>query len=85
MNIFTSLFGIFRQRGLVTMIKEGKSLAGFSISATLVSILGGALYGLAMGAGLGMETALKDMVKMGLIMVLGLLISIPIFWIAYRL
>jgi len=85
MNIFSSLFGIFRQRGLVATIKEGKSLAGFSISAILVSILGGALYGLAMGAGLGMETALKDMVKMGLIMVLGLLISIPIFWIAYRL
>ena len=25
MNIFSSLFGIFRQRGLVTTIKEGKS------------------------------------------------------------
>lgn len=85
MNIFASLFGIFRQRGLVSAIREGKQLAGFTISALLVSILGGALYGLAMGAGLGIDTAIKDSLKIGLIVVLGLLFSIPIFWVAYRL
>jgi len=85
MNIFASLFGIFRQRGLVSAIRGGKQLAGFSISALLVSIFGGGLYGLAMGAGLGIDTAIKDSLKMGLIVVLGLLFSIPIFWIAYRL
>jgi len=85
MNIFRSLFGIFRQRGLVSAIREGKQLTGFTISALLVSILGGGLYGLAMGVGLGVDTAIKDSLKMGLIVVLGLFFSIPIFWIAYRL
>ena len=41
MNIFAALFGIFRQRGLVTVIKEGQSLTGFTISAIVVSIIGG--------------------------------------------
>ncbi|MEN8242766.1 MAG: hypothetical protein ABFS17_12650, partial [Chloroflexota bacterium] len=85
MNIFASLFGIFRQGGLVSAIREGKQLRGFAISAILVSILGGGLYGLAMGAGLGIDTAVNNSLKMGLIVVFGLLFSIPIFWIAYRL
>lgn len=85
MNIFSALFGIFRQRGLVSLIREGKSLAGFSISAILVSVIGGLLYGFAMGIGLGVETAIKDSIKVGVIVFLVLLFSIPIFWLAFRL
>lgn len=85
MNIFTSLFGIFRQRGLVNTIQDNKPLTGFITSAILISVLGSGLYGLAMGAGLGMETAIKDGIKMILIVTLGLLFSIPVFWIAFRL
>ena len=85
MNIFSALFGIFRQRGLVSLIREGKSLVGFSISATLVSVIGGLLYGFAMGIGLGVETAIKDSIKVGVIVFLVLLFSIPIFWLAFRL
>ncbi len=84
-NIFAQLFGIFRQGGLVTSIKEGRSLLGFGLSALLFSIIGGALYGFAMGFGLGLETAVKDAIKVGLVISLGLLFSLPIFWVAYRL
>jgi len=85
MNIFSSLFGIFRQRGLVSLVREGQSLVGFSVSAILVSVIGGVLYGFAMGIGLGVETAIKDAIKVGLIVLLILLLSIPIFWLAFRL
>lgn len=85
MNIFTALFGIFRQSGLVTTIKEGRSLASFALSAIVFSIIGGVLYGFAMGVGLGIDTAVKDAIKVGLVLVLGLLFSIPLFWVAYRL
>lgn len=85
MNIFSALFGIFRQQGLVSLIREGRSLVGFSISAFLVSIIGGLLYGFAMGIGIGMETAVKDAIKVGVIVFLVLLFSIPIFWLAFRL
>ena len=85
MNILAGLFGIFRQRGLVTTIKEGHSLVGFTVAGTVCSIIGGVLYGFAMGIGLGIDTALKDAVKVGLIVALGLLFSIPVFWLAYRL
>lgn len=85
MNIFSALFGIFRQRGLVTMIKEGHSLARFTISAIFVSIIGGLLYGFAMGIGLGIETAIKDSIKVALIIVSVLLLSIPVFWLSFRL
>jgi len=85
MNIFSQIFGIFRQKGLVSAIKENRSLAAFTISAFLVSILGGGLYGFAMGMGLGMDTSLKDAIKVSLILTLGLLLSIPVFWLAYRL
>ena len=82
MNILAGLFGIFRQRGLVTTIKEGHSLVGFTVAGTVCSIIGGVLYGFAMGIGLGIDTALKDAVKVGLIVALGLLFSIPVFWLA---
>jgi hypothetical protein len=85
MNIFSALFGIFRQRGLVSLVREGRSLVGFSISAIIVSVIGGVLYGFAMGIGLGVETAIKDAIKVGLIVFLILLFSIPIFWLAFRL
>jgi len=85
MNILAALFGIFRRRGLVNTLKEGHSLVGFALSAILFSIVGGVLYGFAMGVGLGIETAVKDAIKIGLIFTLTLLISIPIFWLAYRL
>lgn len=85
MNILAALFGIFRQRGLVTTIKDGHSLTGFVLSAIVFSIIGGALYGFAMGIGLGIDVAVKDTIKIGLIVALGLLFSIPIFWVAYRL
>jgi hypothetical protein len=85
MNILSALFGIFRQRGLVTTIKENGSLVGFALSGTVFSIIGGVLYGFAMGVGLGIDTAVKDAIKVGLIVVLGLPLSIPIFWVAYRL
>jgi len=85
MNIFSELFGIFRQRGLVSTINEGRSLKGFTLSALIVSILGGLLYGFAMGIGLGIDTAVKDALKAALIIMLVLLFSIPIFWLAFRL
>jgi len=85
MNIFSELFGIFRQRGLVETYREGKRLTGFIISAILLIILGGALYGFAMGLGVGMETAVKDAFKIALIAILGLLIAVPIFWLSFRL
>ncbi len=85
MNIFAQLFGIFRQRGLVTTIQEGRSLLGFALAALVFSLVSGLLYGFAMGVGLGLETALKDALKVGLIVSLGLLFSLPIFWVAYRL
>ncbi len=85
MNIFSALFGIFRQRGLVTKLKEGQSLGWFSISAVVVAVLGGVMYGFAMGIGLGPETAARDAIKVGLIILLGLIFALPIFWLAYRL
>lgn len=85
MNIFSALFGIFRQRGLVSLVREGSSLIGFSVSAIVVSVIGGVLYGFAMGIGLGVETAFKDAIKVGFIVFLVLLFSIPIFWLAFRL
>jgi hypothetical protein len=85
MNIFSALFGIFRQRGLVLSIREGRRLRGFVLSAVPVSIAGALLYGFAMGIGLGPEAAIKDAVKVGSIAALGLLFSFPIFWLAYRL
>lgn len=85
MNILSQIFGIFRQQGLVKRLQENRSLAGFTITAILVSILGGTLYGLAMGIGLGIDTSLKDAIKVGLIATIGLLLSIPVFWLSYRL
>jgi hypothetical protein len=85
MNIFSALFGIFRQHGLVSMVREGRSLVGFTVSAIVVSIIGGLAYGFAMGIGLGIETSIKDAIKVGLIVFLILLFSIPIFWLAFRL
>jgi len=85
MNVFAALFGIFRQKGLVLTLREGKSVFGFAVSAFVLSVLGGMLYGLAMGIGLGPETALKDSIKIGLIIILALLIAFPIFWLTYRL
>jgi len=84
-NIFSELFGIFRQRGLVETYKQEDRLTGFFISAIVLVIFGGALYGFAMGIGLGIETAIKDSIKIALIAILGLLLAIPIFWLAYRL
>ena len=85
MNIFSALFGIFRKKGLVETIKEGRGLTGFVLSAVIFSIVGGALYGFATGIGLGIDTAIKDAIKVGLIVVLVLPLSIPIFLVAYRL
>jgi hypothetical protein len=85
MNIFSALFGIFRQRGLVLTLRENRSLVGFGVAAVLLSIAGSVLYGFAMGIGLGPETALNDSIKGGLIAALGLLFAFPIFWLAYRL
>jgi len=85
MNIFAAIFGIFRQRGLVAQLKEGRSLGPFALVAAAVSLVGGLLYGFAMGIGLGLETAVKDAVKVGLIIVLALLFALPLFWLAYRL
>jgi hypothetical protein len=85
MNIFTSLFGIFRQRGLVLTLQQGRSLSRFTLAAFLLSITGGILYGYAMGIGLGPDTALKNAIKAGLIATLGLLFAIPVFWLSYRL
>ncbi len=85
MNILAELFGIFRQRGLVTTLKENRRLTGFAVAAVLLAIIGGGLYGFAMGIGLGIETAIKDAIKVAIISALVLLLSIPIFWVAYRL
>jgi hypothetical protein len=85
MNILAALFGIFRQRGLVSALKEGRRLTGFAIAAVLLAIIGGGLYGFAMGIGLGIDTAVKDAIKVAIISALVLLLSIPIFWVAYRL
>jgi hypothetical protein len=43
------------------------------------------LYGFAMCNGLGVETARKDVIKVGVIVFQVLLFSIPIFWFAFRL
>lgn len=85
MNIFTALFGIFRRRGLVDTVREGRSLASFIVVATVFSVVGSLLYGFAMGIGLGTETAIKDAVKVGLIVVLSLALAAPIFLLAYQL
>lgn len=85
MNIFTALFGIFRRRGLVDTVREGRPLASFIVMATVFSMVGALLYGFAMGIGLGTETAIKDAVKVGLIVVLSLALAVPIFLLAYRL
>jgi len=85
MNILPSFFGIFRQRGLVSTLKENGSLTSFFIISILISITGGSLYGFAMGVGLGSDTAIKDAIKTALIIALGNAFSIPIFWVAYRL
>jgi hypothetical protein len=85
MNVLKSLFGIFRQRGLVSTIKEGRSLKGFILAAFLFSLFGGAVYGFAMGIGIGTDTALKDAFKVALIVAFGLLLSVPIFWVTFRL
>lgn len=85
MTIFSELFGIFRQRGLVLTLREGRPLGRFLVSAVLLSIVGAVCYGFAMGIGLGTETAIKDAIKTGLVAGLGLLFAFPIFWLAYRL
>ncbi len=85
MNILAQLFGIFRKRGLVTSIQEGRRMTGFVLAAVALSIIGGGLYGFAMGIGLGIDTAVKDAIKVALIAGLTLLLAIPIFWVAYRL
>jgi len=85
MNIFTALFGIFRRRGLVDTVREGRSLASFIVVATVFSVVGSLLYGFAMGIGLGTETAIKDAVKVGLIVVFSLALAVPIFLLTYRL
>jgi hypothetical protein len=85
MNTFAALFGIFRQRGLVVTLREGRALGTFTITAIGLALLGGLLYGFAMGIGLGLETAITDAIKAALIVALGLLCALPIFWLAYRL
>jgi len=85
MNIFTALFGIFRRRGLVDTVREGRPLASFIVMATVFSMVGALLYGFAMGIGLGTETAIKDAIKVGLIVVFSLALAAPIFLLAYRL
>ena len=85
MNIFTALFGIFRRRGLVDTVREGRPLASFIVVATALSVVGGLLYGFAMGIGLGTETAIKDAIKVGLIVVFSLALAAPIFLLAYQL
>lgn len=85
MNIFTALFGIFHRRGLVDTVREGRSLASFIVVATVFSVVGSLLYGFAMGIGLGTETAIKDAIKVGLIVVFSLALAAPIFLLAYRL
>jgi hypothetical protein len=85
MNILAQLFGIFRQQGLVTSLKEGRRLTGFVLAAVVLSIAGCGLYGFAMGIGLGIDTAVKDAIKLALIAALTLLLAVPIFWVAYRL
>ena len=75
MNIFAALFGIFRRRGLVDTVREGRPLASFIVVATVFSVVGGLLYGFAMGIGLGTKTAIKDAVKVGLIVVFSLALA----------
>ena len=85
MNLFAAIFGIFRGRGLAKDIQERRSLAGFLVVGTVASALGGSLYGLATGIGLGTEAAIRDAIKVGLIALLGILFATPVFWTAYRL
>ncbi|MFH0801367.1 MAG: hypothetical protein V2A78_03145 [bacterium] len=85
MNIFSALFGIFRQRGLVEAIRENRPPGRFIFWALLFSVAGGALYGLAMGIGITPETAVKDGLKVALLVLLGFALSVPFFFLAYRL
>ena len=85
MSILSDLFGIFRHQGLVTSLKGERRITGFVVAAVALALVGGGLYGFAMGIGLGIDTAIKDAIKVAVIAALTLLLSIPIFWVAYRL
>ncbi len=85
MNIFKALFGIFKKGGLVATIKKKESIKGFAISALLTAIMGSILYGFSMGIGNGLDTAIKDSIKVTLITLMVIIFSIPVFWISFRL
>lgn len=85
MNIFAALFGIFRQKGLVATLREGKPLRPLFLVGLPFIVLAGALYGLAMGIGIDVDTAVKDAVKIALVYLLTFLLSYPIFLLSYRL
>jgi hypothetical protein len=84
-NILGALFGIFRKKGLVTTLQEGKTLRPLFLMGLPFIALGGALYGVAMGIGIGPDVAVTDAIKVALVFLLSFLLSYPIFLISYRL
>lgn len=85
MNVFGALFGIFRGKGLAESIREGRPMAGFVIFGMVAAALSGGVYGLAMGIGIDVDTALKDAIKIAVVLLLSFTLSLPVFFLSYRL
>lgn len=84
-NVFGGLFGIFRGGGIVQALRERDAVAGFMIGGVAVTAICGAVYGLAMGIGIDVDTAIKDAIKVPAVLLMSLFLSIPVFFLAYRL
>jgi len=84
-NVFGGLFGIFRGGGIVLALRKGNAVAGFMVGGVAVTAICGAVYGLAMGIGIDFDTAIKDAIKVPAVLLMSLFLSIPVFFLAYRL
>lgn len=85
MNVFGALFGIFGGKGLVQTLQENRPVAGFVTAGLVLTALCGGVYGLAMGIGIDVETAAKDAAKVATVLLLSFFLSLPVFFLAYRL
>ncbi len=85
MNVFDAMFGIFGGRGLALYLSEGRSVSGFWVTGVVLMALAGAVYGIAMGIGIDSGTAAKDAAKVGAILLMAYFLSLPVFFLAYRL
>ncbi len=85
MNVFEAMFGIFRGKGLASSLSEGRSVLGFWLGGLVLTALAGAVYGIAMGIGIDSGTGIKDAVKVAAILLMSYFLSLPVFFLAYRL